>query len=78
FGESTLSQPRMFFWHKTFSGGRERVETKSRDRRPRTNLTEDNIHAVCDFLKADRCVTIAEIVAHLGNSYSCIQKNHFR
>lgn len=28
FGESTFSQPRMFFWHTIFSEGRERVENE--------------------------------------------------
>ncbi|KYM98799.1 hypothetical protein ALC62_10488 [Cyphomyrmex costatus] len=72
--KSTFSQPCVFFWHKTFSGVRERVENESHDRRPRTSLTEDNTREVRDLLEIDRCITIAEIAAHLGNRYDSIQK----
>lgn len=53
FGESTLSQPRVYHWHKTFSQGREKVENETHDRRPRTSITEENIRAVRDLIEKD-------------------------
>lgn len=36
FGESNLSQTRVYEWHKSFLKGRETVENESHQRRPRT------------------------------------------
>ncbi|KAJ8962129.1 hypothetical protein NQ318_018086 [Aromia moschata] len=49
-GDNTLSRTRVFAWYKEFSGGREKVENHSHDRRPRTSLTEANISKFWDVV----------------------------
>ncbi|KAJ8938580.1 hypothetical protein NQ318_013634 [Aromia moschata] len=43
FGDNTLSRTRVFAWHNEFSGGREKVENQSHDRRPRTSMTSQHL-----------------------------------
>lgn len=72
FGENTLSQARVFYWHKTFSEGREKVENESHDRRPRTSLTAEHIQAVRDLIERDRRLTVAEIASEVNISVGSI------
>lgn len=74
FGEKTLSRPRVFAWHKQFSGGRENVENQSHVRRPRTSVTEANIEAVRSLLEDDRRLNIGSIAATLNIGYGSAQK----
>ncbi|MBZ5797438.1 hypothetical protein K8353_46240, partial [Burkholderia contaminans] len=65
----TLSRPRVFAWHKEFSGGREKVENQSHDRRPRTSLTEANISKVRNLIEGDRRITLPEIAEEVNIGY---------
>ncbi|XP_073989689.1 histone-lysine N-methyltransferase SETMAR-like [Rhodnius prolixus] len=73
FGDSTLSQNRVFTWAREFKGGRERVENESHDRRPTTSLTDDNIRAVRELIERDRRLTVEEISTEVGISYGSVQ-----
>ena len=58
FGDVTLSQNRVFTWARQFRGGRESVENKSPDRRPRSSLTDDNIRYVRALIEGDSRLTV--------------------
>jgi hypothetical protein len=45
-GEHTLSQARVFEWHRGFLGGREDVEDDERPGRPITMKTDENVDKV--------------------------------
>lgn len=73
FGDSTLSQNRVYTWAREFKGGRERVENESHDRRPRTSLTDDNTRTVRELIERDRRLTVEEISSEVGISYGSVQ-----
>ena len=63
----------MFAWHKEFKEGRERVENKSHDRRPRTSIMEQNIRAIRELLEGNRRLTASEISLRIGICYGSCQ-----
>ncbi|KAJ8983452.1 hypothetical protein NQ317_013327 [Molorchus minor] len=67
FGDATLSQNRLYTWVREFRDGRERVESESHDRRPRTSLTNMNM-AVRERIEGDRRLTIEQISSKLGSA----------
>jgi hypothetical protein len=73
FGDTTLSQNRVYTWAREFKGGRERVENESHCRRPRSSLTDDNISAIRELIEGDRRLTIADISSEIGISYGSVQ-----
>ena len=66
YGESALSKTQVKFWHKEFRGGRDAVQNRSHQRRPRTNITPENIAAVRDLIEGDRRLNVVEICQELG------------
>lgn len=73
FGEATLSKTQVYDWQKTVLAGRDSVENERHQRRQRTSVTADNIHAVRDLIEEDRRVTISEIASHVGISFGSVQ-----
>ena len=65
FGDTALSQNRVFTWARQFKGGQESVENKSHDRRPRSSLTDDNIRAVREVIEGDHRLTVDEIMSEV-------------
>jgi len=61
YGESTLSKTQVKFWHKEFCRGRDTVQNKSHQRRPRTSITPENIAAVRDLIEGGHRLTVFEI-----------------
>ncbi|XP_026316211.1 histone-lysine N-methyltransferase SETMAR-like [Hyposmocoma kahamanoa] len=73
FGDTTLSQNRVYTWAREFRDGRERVENESHRRRPRSSLTDENISAVRELIEGDRRLTVQEISSEIGISYGSVQ-----
>jgi len=75
YGESILSKTQVKLWHKEFRGGRDALQNTSHQRRPRTNITPENIAAVRDLIEGDRPLTVVEIYQELGTriSYGSVQ-----
>jgi len=65
------------FWHKEFRGGRDAAQNTSRQRRPRTSITPENIAVVHDLIEGDRRLTVVEICQEFGTctsiSYGSVQ-----
>lgn len=61
-------------WYVEFQRGHTSVSDKSREGRPKSAFTEDNIIAVRQLIFEDRHVTYREIEALLGISGTTIQK----
>ena len=55
------SQNRVFTLARQFKDGRESVENKSHDRRPRSSLSNDYIHAIRELIKGVRRLTVDEM-----------------
>ncbi|XP_046683630.1 protein GVQW3-like [Homalodisca vitripennis] len=73
FGDTTLSQNRVYTWAREFRDGRERVENESHGQRPRSSLTDDNISAVRQLIEGDRRLTVQEISSEIRISYASVQ-----
>ena len=73
FGDMTLSSTQAYDWAGTFKGGRDAAENESRNRRPRTSLTDDNIRAICDPIEGDRRLTVDEIASEVNIRHGSAQ-----
>ncbi|XP_025420797.1 protein GVQW3-like [Sipha flava] len=66
YGDSVLSRPRVFEWHKRFREGREEVEDNQRVGRPCSSKTNDNISKINEIVRKDRCLSI-RMIAEMVN-----------
>jgi len=66
FGESTVSQRRVYEWYKRFKDGREDIEDDERPGRPNTSITDSNVKKVENVIMESRRITIREIAKDLG------------
>jgi len=73
FGDTALSQNRVYTWAREIKGGRERVENESHCQRPRSSVIEDFISAIREVIEADRRLAIPEISTEIGISYESVQ-----
>jgi transposase len=55
-------------WAKEYKHGRESLQDNPSSRRPSTSITEENVDAVLQLIKADSRVTIEKIAEVLGTS----------
>jgi hypothetical protein len=63
YGEDTLSQARVFEWHRRFLGGR---EDDKRPGRPVTMKTDENVEKVRTLVRNDRRLSIRMIAEELN------------
>jgi transposase len=61
YGDSVMSRPRVFEWHKRFREGREEVEDKQRVGRPCSSKTDDKILKINEIVRNDRRLSIPKI-----------------
>jgi hypothetical protein len=66
YGEDTVSQVRVFEWHRRFLRGREDAEDDKRLGRPVTMKTEENVDKVRILVRNDRRLSIRMIAAELN------------
>ncbi|KAL4126402.1 hypothetical protein QTP88_010624 [Uroleucon formosanum] len=66
YGDSVLSRPRVFEWHKRFREGREEVEDNQRVGRPCSSKTNDNISKINEIVRKDRRLSI-RMIAEMVN-----------
>ncbi|KAL4098417.1 hypothetical protein QTP88_023036 [Uroleucon formosanum] len=66
YGDSVLSRPRVFEWHKRFREGREEVEDNQRVVRPCSSKTNDNISKINEIVRKDRRLSI-RMIAEMVN-----------
>ena len=66
YGDSSMSNTRIFEWHKQFVEGRENVEDDPKSGRPCTSTTDTNIEKVWQLVRSDRLLTIRVIANEVG------------
>ncbi|XP_015376246.1 PREDICTED: putative uncharacterized protein FLJ37770 [Diuraphis noxia] len=66
YGDSVLSRPRVFEWHKRFREGREEVEDDLRVGRPCCSKTNDNISKINEIVRKYRRLDI-RMIAEMVN-----------
>jgi len=66
FGDEAPSQRTVYEWYANFKRGRVELCDESREGRPATAVTPENIDAVRNLLQEDHRTTYREIKAHLG------------
>ena len=70
YGQSTMSQRKVYEWVEWFKSGRTRVTDEGRSGRPSTSRTQDHIRDRADaMIREDRRITVSEVAAHLDISY---------
>ncbi|XP_033229130.1 protein GVQW3-like [Belonocnema kinseyi] len=75
FGSECLSRAAVFKWAKAFKDGRETVENKPHDRRPRTSMTPNNICRVKQMILENRRMNVRDISAELGISIGSVKSS---
>ena len=68
YGESAMSEPRVYEWYKRFQDGREDVEDDERPGRLSTSTTDENVEKVKEMVISDRRITIREVADDVGIS----------
>lgn len=68
FEDEILSHSQVFDLTKKVCSGRDEVQSLGHTRRPRANVTDDNIKADSDLFEVDRCLTVKEIASKVGLS----------
>ncbi|KAK7601555.1 hypothetical protein V9T40_008996 [Parthenolecanium corni] len=68
-----LKRSQFYKWVKAFKEGRERVENRPHNRRPRTSVKQDNIDRVEQLILEDRRTTIKEMAEEVGISVGSIE-----
>ena len=61
-----MSRARIFEWHRRFREGEEDVEDKPRSGRPSSSKTDENVEAVRQAVRGDRCLTVRMIAEQVG------------
>ena len=57
YGESAMSETRVYEWYKRFQNGREDVEDEERPGCPSTSTTDKNVEKVKEMVMNDRRIT---------------------
>jgi hypothetical protein len=70
YGQSTMSQRKVYEWVERFKSGRTRVTDEGRSGRPSTSLTEDHIDTADAMITEDSRITASEVAARLD----CVEK----
>ena len=73
FKEEALSQARVYEWLSRFKRGDMSLEDQPRFGHPSTNRTDENIKKIRDAIMFDHCLTIDELEALIGVSWSSCQ-----
>ncbi|EGI59619.1 FLJ37770-like protein [Acromyrmex echinatior] len=60
FKDDCISRSQSGRWHKAFKEGREEVADEPRSGRPTTARTDKNVNRVCEVLRSDRRLSIAD------------------
>ena len=61
YGQSTMSQRKVYEWVERFKSGRTRVTDEGRSGRPSTSRTQDPIDRVDAMIREDRRITVSEV-----------------
>jgi len=69
YGQSTMSQRKVYEWVEMFKSGGARVTYDGRSGRPSTSRTQDRIYRADAMIREDRGITVSEVAAHLDISY---------
>jgi len=69
YGQSTVSQRKVYEWVERFKSGRTCVTDEGCSGRPSTSRTQDHIDRADAMIREDRQITVSEVVAHLDISY---------
>ncbi|XP_018369249.1 PREDICTED: uncharacterized protein LOC108765176 isoform X2 [Trachymyrmex cornetzi] len=66
YGNNTMSETQIKWWFNRFRSGRISVDSHRRVGRPSTSRTAANIERVRVAIKENRCLTVRQLVEHLG------------
>ena len=69
YGQSTMSQQKVYEWVERFKSVRTRVTDEGRSGRPSTSCTLDHIDRVDAMIREDRWIMVSEVGEHLDISY---------
>ena len=69
YGQSTMSQGKVYEWVERFKSGRTRVTDEGHSGRPSASRTQDHIDRADAMIREDRWMTVFEVAAHLDISY---------
>ena len=69
YGQSTMSQRKVYEWVERFKSDRTRVSDEGRSGWPSTLCTQDHIDRAYAMIREDRRITVSEMAAHLDISY---------
>ena len=65
YGQSTMSQRKVYEWVERFKSGGTRVTDEGRSGRLSISRTEDHIDTADAMIREDRRITVSEMAAHL-------------
>jgi len=68
YGQSTMSQQKVYEWVERFKSGRTRVTDEGHSGQPSTSRTQDHIDRADAMIREDRRITVSKVTAHLDNS----------
>jgi len=69
YGQTTMSQRKVYEWVERFKSGQTRVTNEGRCGRPSTSRTQDHIDRADAMIREDRWITVSKVAAHLDISY---------
>jgi len=69
YGQSTMSQRKVYDWVEGFKLGRTRVTDEGHSGQPSTLRTQDHIDRADAMIREERRITVSEVAAHLEISY---------
>ena len=69
YGQSTMSQRKVYDWVERFRLGRTNVTDEGRSGQPSTSRTQDHIGRADAMIREDRLIVVSEVAAHLDISY---------
>jgi transposase len=81
YGEKTLSNVSVYKWSSAFKKGRETVENKPHERRPRTSITGENSDRVDALIRKNRRITVLKLSGIMNisdGSVKTIIKQHLQ
>ena len=61
YGQSTMSQRKVYVWVERFKSGRTRVTDEDLSDRPSTSRTQDHIDRADVMIREDRRITVSEV-----------------
>jgi len=69
YGQSTMSQRKVYKWVERFKSGRTRFTDEGCSGQPSTSHTQDHFNTADAMIREDRQITVSEVAAHLNISY---------